>query len=224
MQRRLRYLLLLPICLMFHSCFQIIEEISVQPNGSGTVVLTANLSQSRSKLASVMLLDSINGHKIPSKQDIRSEMEEAVKILRGMKGISQVSHTMDFDKYIATIRFSFAQVANLNDITTIIFEKLKVKSANNSAYTYHTVSKTFNRHYSYEAKAKSEYNKLKSADKEIFQNAMYTSIYRFDDTVLKQSNGNAKISASKKAVMLQCPILDLIDGKINISNNIQLSN
>ena len=223
-RKHIIYTLLFLACLLFSSCFQIIEEITMKPDGSGTVTLTANLSESRSKLASVMLLDSINGHKVPSKQDIRKELEESVKTLRAIKGISQVSHTLDFDRYIATIRFSFDQVTNLNDITSLIFEKLKIKSANNSSYAYHPASKTFNRYYTYEPKAKSEYNKLKQADKEVFQNATYTSIYRFDDTVLKQTNGKAKISASKKAVMLQCPVLDLIDGKLNISNSIQLAN
>lgn len=196
----------------------------MKPNGSGTVTLTANLSESRSKLASIMLLDSINGYKVPSKGDIRKELEESVKTLRTIKGISQVSHTLDFDRYIATIRFSFDQVTNLNDITSLVFEQLKIKSANNSSYAYHPSSKTFNRYYTYEPKAKSEYNKLKTADKEIFQNATYTSIYRFDNVVLKQANDHAKISASKKAVMLQCTVLDLIEGKSNISNSIQLAN
>ena len=223
-RRHLIYVLLFPACLLFSSCFQIIEEITIKSDGSGTVTLTANLSESRNKLASVMLLDSINGHKVPSKQDIRKELEESVKTLRTIKGISQVSHTLDFDRYIATIRFSFDQVTNLNDITSLIFEKLKIKSANNSSYAYHSASKTFNRYYTYEPKAKSEYNKLKQTDKEVFQNATYTSIYRFDDPVLTQTNGKAKISASKKAVMLQCQVLDLIDGKQNISNSIQLAN
>ena len=217
------FLLLFPACALFSSCFQIIEEITVGEDGSGTAVLTANLSQSRSKLASVMLLDSINGHKVPSKQEIRKEMEAAVNTLRSIKGISKVSHTVDFDKYIMSIRFSFEKVANLNDITSLIFDKLKIKSTDNSAYSYHPASKMFNRYYTYNPQANSEYGKLKQTDKEIFQNATYTSIYRFGRAVAKQSNDKAKVSASKQAVMLQCGVLDLIEGKINISNNIQLA-
>ncbi len=224
LKRYVSHLLFFPACLLFSSCFQIIEEITVKPNGSGTVTLTANLSQSRSKLASVMLLDSINGYKVPSRQDIRKELDEAVKTLNAMDGIGKANHTIDFDNYIAKIHFSFDQVANLNDITSLVFEKLNVKSANHSSYTYQPAHKTFSRQYTYEPRAKSEYNKLKSTDKEIFQNATYTSIYRFDNTVANQSNQNAKISASKKAVMLQCQVLDLIDGKVNISNSIQLAN
>lgn len=222
-RKHIPLLLLFPACALFASCFQIIEEITVGEDGSGTAVLTANLSQSRSKLASVMLLDSINGYKVPSKQDIRKEMDEAVNTLRSIKGISKVSHTVDFDKYILNIRFSFEKVANLNDITSLIFDKLKIKLTDNSAYSYYPASKMFNRHYTYDPQARLEYGKLKETDKEIFQNATYTCIYRFDRTVTTQSNGKARVSASKKAVMLQCGVLDLIEGKINISNNIQLA-
>ncbi|MEC3880624.1 hypothetical protein [Parapedobacter sp. 10938] len=72
--RRILPVLLLPLCALFSSCFQLIKEMTVNSDGSGTFALTANLSQSRSKLASVMLLDSINGHKVPSKPDVRKEI------------------------------------------------------------------------------------------------------------------------------------------------------
>lgn len=223
MKLRLFPFFLFPLCVIFSSCFQIIEELSVNTDGSGTLSLTANLSQSRSKLASVMLLDSINGHKVPSKQEIRKELEEVSNTLRSIKGISKVSYAVDFDNYILNMRFSFKDVANLNDITALIFDKLDIKASDNSSYTYNPESKTFKRHYTPNPQAKSEYGKLKQADRAIFENATYTSIYRFNQSVIKQSNSKSKVATSKKAVMLQCKVLDLIEGKINISNNIQLA-
>lgn len=217
------FLFLFPLCALFGSCFQVIEEVTVNNDGSGTLALTANLSQSRSKLASVMLLDSVNGHKVPSKQEIREKMEEAAHTLRTIEGLSKISHMVDFDKYILNIRFSFENVENLNDVTSLIFDKLNIKSTDNSSYNYHLESKTFKREYTPDPRADAEYRKLKQADKAIFENAMYTSIYRFDHTVIKQSNDKAKIAASKKAVMLQCEVVDLIEGRIDISNKIQLA-
>src|SRR5690606_3931248 len=131
-QYRALICILFPLTALFSSCFQLIEEVTVNADGSGTLVLTANLSQSRSKLASVMLLDSVNGYKVPSKQDIRKKMEEAANTLRSIKGISKVGHTVDFDKYIVTIRFAFNDVANLNDITALIFDELDIQAADNS--------------------------------------------------------------------------------------------
>lgn len=217
-------IVLFPLTVLFSSCFQLIEEVTVNTDGSGAFTLTANLSQSRSKLASVMLLDSVNGYKVPSKGDITEKMEEAANTLRTVDGITNVSHSVDFDKYIVTIRFAFADVANLNDITALIFDKLDViGGADNSSYSYQPENGTFVRHYTHDPRATSEYQKLKQADKTIFENATYTSIYRFSHPVVKQSNNKAKVASSKKAIMLQCKVLELIEGNIDISNSIQLA-
>lgn len=223
MKRCLFPFILFPLCALCSSCFQLIEEITVNTDGSGTLALTANLSQSRSKLASVMLLDSVNGYKVPSKKEIREELEEVSNTLRAIEGINKVSHTVDFENYILNIRFSFKNVANLNDITTLIFDKLNIEATDASSYTYHPASKTFKRHYNPDPRVKSQFKKLKQADKAIFENATYTNIYRFDRSVINQSNSKAKVAASKKAVMLRCGVLDLIENKINISNTIQLA-
>lgn len=221
--RRLSVLCLFMLCAFFSSCFQIIEEVTVNMDGAGAFALTANLSQSRSKLASVMLLDNVNGYKVPSRQEIEKKMEAAANTLRSINGISRVSHSADFDQYIFSIKFSFENVANLNDITMVIFDELEIKPTDNFSYNYHPDNKVFKRHYTPNSQAKSEYQKLKHADKAIFEKATYTSIYRFDRVITKQSNPLAKVAASKKAVMLQCEVLDLIEGKATISNNIQLA-
>lgn len=221
---KIRLILWIPCLLLFASCFQLIEDVTVKQDGSGTAVFTANLSQSRSKLASVMLLDSINGYKVPSKTDIRNHLAEISVELKKISGISDVSHTVDFDKFIATIRFSFNNVENLNTIANKLFTEMKITPSNQSSYAYNTANRTFNRTYVYEPEAKAEFDKLKDADKEVFNSATYTSIYRFDQSVVSQSNASAKLAASKKAVMMQTPILDLISGKKDITNQIKLAN
>ena len=170
-----------------------------------------------------MLLDSVNGYKVPSKQEIREKMEEAANTLRTIDGISKVSHSVDFEKYIVTIRFAFTDVANLNDITALIFDELDIQGINHSSYNYHPETRIFERHYTHAPEATVKYRKLKQADKAIFENATYTNIYRFAQPVIKQSNNTAKIAPSKKAVMLRCNVLDLIEGNADISNNIQLA-
>ncbi|WP_188753031.1 hypothetical protein [Parapedobacter defluvii] len=221
---KMRLILCTPFLLLFVSCFQLIEDVTVKQDGSGTAVFTANLSQSRSKLASIMLLDSVNGYKVPSKTDIQNHLAEIATELKKIPGISNVSHSADFDKFIATIRFSFNKVEDLNTIANKLFTEMKITSSNQSSYAYNKGGRTFSRTYVYEPKAKAEFEKLKDADKEVFNSATYTSIYRFDQPVLSQSNASAKLAASKKAVMMQSPILDLITGKRNMTNQIKLAN
>lgn len=221
---RLLLIALFPLTALFSSCFQLIEEVSVNADGSGFFTLTANMSQSRTKLASILLLDSINGYKVPSKQEIGEKMNEAANTLRTVDGIGNVSQSVDFDKYIVTIRFAFNDVSNLNDITALIFDKLDiVEGTDNSSYNFQPGSGTFSRQYTHDARATSEYQKMKQADKAIFENATYTCIYRFAQPIASQSNTTAKVAASRKAVMLQCNVLDLIGGHTDISNTIQLA-
>ena len=63
MNRNQRYAFILFIFLIptLSSCFQIIEEITMRNDGTGDVLLTINLSQSKTKVATVMLLDSVQG-------------------------------------------------------------------------------------------------------------------------------------------------------------------
>jgi hypothetical protein len=219
------YKLLLFIVLIpfLSSCFEVIEEIAMKNDGTGDVVLTINLSQSKTKVASVMLLDSIQGYKVPSKQKIQQELNEAVAYLRKSEGISNVKSTSDFNNYIATISFSFKDVSNINNITKNILAQQKIKATNTSSYTYNKATKTFSRKYQTIGTAKAEFNKLKAKDKAVFNGATYTSIYRFESVVTSSTNPASNVSKSKKAVMLKSSIMDLINGKINVSNSIQLS-
>ncbi|MBT2564512.1 hypothetical protein J7E50_06385 [Pedobacter sp. ISL-68] len=219
------YKLLLFIVLIpfLSSCFEVIEEITMKNDGTGDVLLTINLSQSKTKVASVMLLDSVQGYKVPSKQKIQQELNEAVAYLRKSEGISNVKSTSDFNNYIATISFSFKDVSNINNITKNILGQQKIKATNTSSYAYNKVTKTFSRKYQAIGSAKAEFNKLKAKDKAVFNGATYTSIYRFESVVTSSTNPASNVSKSKKAVMLKSSVMDLINGKINVSNSIQLS-
>ena len=224
MNLRQFYKLLLFIVLIpaLSSCFEIVEEINMRNNGTGDVTLTINLSQSKTKVASVMLLDSVQGYKVPSKQKIQSELAEAVAYLKKSEGISNEKSSSDVTNYIASICLTFKDVSNINKITKYILAKQKIRATNTSSYSFNKVTKMFSRKYQPVANAKSEFNKLKNQDKAVFNGAMYTSIYRFESPVTNVSNPASNVSKSKKAVMLKSNIMSLINGKVNVSNQIQL--
>ncbi|MBB5638186.1 hypothetical protein HDE68_004112 [Pedobacter cryoconitis] len=221
--KALRYLLLLVTVCCFSSCFQIIEEINIAGNGSGTVDLTVNLSASKAKVASIMLLDSINGYKVPTRQTIQKEMDELVVHLKNSKGISNVKKKIDFQNYIVSVSFAFENVSNINNINQSVLKKLKINTANNSSYLYNTANNTFQRNYTHTKEAIIQYNKLKPEVRNIFKEATYTSIYRFEKPIVTAENPLAKISKTRKAILLNTDILGLINGKTNISNKITLS-
>ncbi len=200
------FILLCCMPFLFSSCFEIIEEITMRADGSGDMTITVNLSQSKTKVASILLMDSINGYKVPGRQTIQKEVNEAVANLKKMPGISNVKSTTDFNNYIASISFSFKEVSNINNISKNILEAQKIKTTNISTYTYNRNTGTFTRDYKYYNTAKSEFNKLKKEDKEVFKTASYTSIYRFPAAIAKHSNAAAKVSKKPESryAEMQC--------------------
>lgn len=221
MKRNLLYLLIFICCTSLTSCFDVVDEINLNADGSGEIIITANLSKSKTKIASIMLLDSINGYKVPTKADIEKALNDAEAYLKNAEGISAITKKSDFDNYIFSISCQFKSVKNIDNIIQEITKDFRIKPVMVS-YAYDQAKREFFKDYTYTPEAKKEYNKLNEEDKKIFNDATYTSIFRFDREVASYSNALSKLSKSKKALMLKTAALDLIDGEILLTNKIQL--
>jgi hypothetical protein len=210
-------------CLIsFTSCFEIIEQVFVKADGSGNVQLVLNLSKSKTKINSFIKMKTVNGHKIPSEQEIKNKIADIEKTTAKTAGISNVKTSMDFDNYIVSITCNFAKISQLNNVVKNIVEKENNKSKYiEKSYEYDVASNIFARLN--KVSVKKDYNKMTNADKEVFATANYTAIYKFENTVGSVSNKDAKISPSKKAVMLQQNVLDIITEKKSIENKITLN-
>jgi len=202
------------------SCFDVVEEINMNSNGSGAIVGTLNMSKSRTKVSSLMKLDKIDGFKIPSQAEIRKEVATIVQLLKNTKGISNVNYKLDFTNYIASISCDFKDVNALNSYTETLAKHFKSKLNTYSNYSYNSSTRTFVRSYKHNTDAKKEFDKLKPENQKSFDQAFYTSIYRFQNPVLKQDNAMGKVSSNMKAVMIKVPIPTLINGKANLANTI----
>ena len=65
---------LLSLILILSSCIEIIDDIKLNLDGSGTFKYNINLSSSRTKVNSIIALDSIDGRKIPSLDEIKEKV------------------------------------------------------------------------------------------------------------------------------------------------------
>lgn len=208
------------ISMSLSSCFDIVEEINMKSDGSGAIVGTLNMSKSRTKVSSLMKLDKIDGFKIPNQAEIRKQVTTLVQLLKNTKGISNVKYKLDFTNYIASISCDFQDVNALNAYTATLAKHFKSNLNTYSSYSYNSSNKTFVRSYKHNPEAKKEFDKLKPENQKSFDQAFYTSIYRFQQPVLKQSNALGKVSTNKQAVMIKVPIPTLINGKANLANTI----
>jgi hypothetical protein len=220
--KKITYLFLFLSLISFTSCFEIVEQVFLKPDGSGNLQLVLNLSKSKTKINSFIKMKTVNGHAIPSQQEIKTKIADIEKTTAKTAGISNVKTSMDFDNYIVSITCNFAKISQLNNVVKNIVEKENNKSKYiEKSYEYDVASNIFARLN--KVSVKKDYNKMTNADKEVFATANYTAIYKFENTVGSVSNKDAKISPSKKAVMLQQNVLDIITEKKSIENKITLN-
>lgn len=223
MDKRVPLFFSLLIVLLFTSCFEFIEEVTFNKDGSGSTILTLNLSKSKSKIASIMLLDSINGYKVPSETLVREKVNELVAKVKKVKGVRNVNTTLNFEEYIITLSCDFDNVDVLNTVIANFSSKKDAMIINkHKHFKFNEKEKTFIRshHFNFEK----EIAKAKMEDRKILKNASYTSIYRFDSPVKTFKNKEAKISKNKKAILLKLNAQDIITSQKTIKNYIQLEN
>ena len=218
--KKVYFIPLLCFVFLFQSCFEVIEEVKMKDDGSGHFNFVINFSQSKTKINSVLKMQKINGYTIPSKEEIKNEAAKLEALAQNTAGISNVKTNIDLTNYIFAIDLDFQKISNLN----AVFLKLKNSKKINPtiATDYFTFNdKKFVR--SQKVPIKTLYDKMEKADKEVFQTAKYTSVYKFDSTIKSFSNKNAVTSKSNKAIKLNGSVINVINGNEKIENTITLN-
>lgn len=201
------------------SCFDILDKVNVKADGSGEYSLILNASKSKTRLASISKMETINGKKVPKKAEIESKINEAAKIFKSVPGISNVKTSMDFDNYIIKLSCNFKKIENINaGLEQLKAKNILGKMIPTQIYSQNLSGKSFTRNKI--STFKSDYDKLSKADKEIFNDAKYTSILQFENSIKSQSNSAYLLAPNKKALKLDGNILDFILQKKQIQNNI----
>lgn len=220
MMKKIYFLPLLCFTFLFQSCFEVIEEVQMKDDGSGHFNFVINLSQSKTKINSILKMQKINGYDIPSKDEIRKEASKIETLAQNTAGIANVKTSIDLTNYIFAINLDFQKISCLNAVFLKLKNSRKISQA--IATDYFTFNdKKFVR--SQKVPIKALYDKLEKSDKEVFQTAKYTSVYKFDSTIKSFSNKNATQSKSKKAIKLNGSVLNVINGNEKIENTIMLN-
>ncbi|SFI36569.1 hypothetical protein [Halpernia frigidisoli] len=201
------------------SCFDILDKVTLKSDGSGEYSLILNASKSKTRIASLSKMQTVNGKKFPTKAEIQTKINAAAATFTSIPGISNVKTSADLENYIIKLSCSFKKIENINEgIKLLKTKKIIGKMFPSLLYTNDIVQKSFtkNKINSY----KSDYDKLGVADKEIFNTAKYISILQFQNVIKSQSNSAFAISTDRKALKLEGNILDFILQKKQINNTI----
>lgn len=218
--KKIYFIPLLLFVFLFQSCFEVIEEVQMKDDGSGHFNFVINFSQSKTKINSILKMQKINGHSIPSKEEIKKEVSKIEALAQSTTGITNVKTNIDLTNYILAIDLDFQKISNLNAAFLKLKNSKKLGPSINTDY-FTFADKKFIR--TQKIPVKTLYEKLENTDKEIFQTAKYTSVYKFDSTIKSFSNKNATPSKSKKAIKLNGSILNVINGNEKIENTITLN-
>ncbi|WP_312991465.1 hypothetical protein [Chryseobacterium flavum] len=205
--------------ILLTSCFDILDKANVKADGSGEYTIILNASKSKTRLASISKMETINGKKVPKKAEIENKINEAAKIFRGTPGISNVKTTLDFDNYIIKLSCNFKKIENIN----AGLEKLKAQNILGKMIPTQIYSQNYEKKVLTRNKVntfKTDYDKMSKADKEVFNGAKYIAVMQFENTIKSQSNKSYQLSPNRKAIKFEADILDLILQKKNVQNTI----
>jgi hypothetical protein len=203
---------------------EILDDLSVNLDGSGTFKYTINLSSSKVKVNSILKLDSLDGKKVPKLPEIKSKINEFKLVLSKQPGISNVKMETNDVEFIVKLQCDFTNLANLQEGIKNAILSMNSDVLNSESINHNWVSLNGNKLVrtvpNLSLKRLSE---VKQSDLDLLKTGTYTTISRFAKTVQKSENTNASISKSGMAVMLKANMYSLTKNPKLLENTIYLN-
>ncbi len=215
--------ILLGVCLLiFQSCIEIIDDLTIHDDGSGKLKYAINLSSSRIKVNSILALDSLDGKRVPSIAEIKEKIAQFRQTLRMQKGITSVEIAENYSDFIFKFECEFTSVTLLQDGIKKTFSIISNdQSISDLEFLWIFFdSKILKR--SVPSIALEKLHKLNQNDLELLKTGTYTSITRFDKVVNEFTNPLSKLSKDKKSLMLKTDTYSLKNKHSLLENTIKL--
>lgn len=212
------------ICLttILTGCIEIIDDISFNSDGSGTFKYSINLSSSKIKINSILALDSLDGRKIPSIDEISTKIDEFKRKLMNQEGITGVEIDSDFTNYLFKIKCDFTSASDLQtalkNVASTFTTSKDLDELKHNWITWENGSLS----RSVPEITLDQTKKVKAEDIELLKKGTYTSITRFSDEVDRFDNPKAVVSKNKIAVMIKTDVYSLMEHTDILENRIYL--
>lgn len=208
------------LSILLTSCFDLIEEVNFNEDGSGDFSYEINLGKYKFTLENIMKLDSIGRFKIPNETDIKKDMSTLQNQLNQIEGISSANCEADFQYYIFRVKGNFKNILALNKAYTAIYNfKRKKKEPFIEAYKYD--GKSYQRT---EKDPKTNiFVKNTFLSENQFSSGKVMIVTRFKKKVSSVSNATTIISKNGMATLTKCSAAELMKkpSRINCTVNLK---
>ncbi len=206
------------LTIFFTSCFEIVEEVKMKADGSGKMIVTVNMSESKEDLKGYMDSGEIGEMKLPDQKELNSYLSRIENTLESVNGMSNASAEADFNEFIFTFAADFTSVKSMNVAVNKLTKELSrgMISIDNK---YEYANGKFTRSFGSMLSA-ADYEKLPMMQRFVLESARMVSIYTFSKSVKKMSNDNAELSAGDKVVKFKSTLGDIAKGTKSVQNTI----
>ena len=194
-------------------CFELIEDTTLNSDGSGSYKLTINLSASTTKVNSLMAMDSIKGTKVPSRSELQQRLNVYMTNLNMKEGISKAKAELNTEHWILNLTMDFQSLKSLKKGMIGLSEDINNKPANDKV---NEIILDFSENI-YQRKIggliPSDWQEKarKNEDFALLKDGKCVFIQRFDTEIINVSSKDVRIAKSKKATMLQLTPLMLVN-------------
>lgn len=204
-------------------CIEIIEDLTINADRSGTYKLTINLSASRMKVKSLMAMDSLRGKKVPEEAEIKNELNLLVAFLNKQKGLTEAKTEINFDDLICKVSVNFATLEDLqkgiHSYTSSKMEEpidfFKIFELTNDSFKRNAISQLID---------EDVLGKIEKEDLEQLKESSIVFITRFEKPLKESDVAYVSISKNRMAGMFRTNLLDIIEHKVADSYKLQFLN
>ncbi len=213
------FLLILPFFLL-SSCIDLIDDLTINRDGSGVLKLSVNLSKSKLKVNSVLALDSLNGQRVPKLNEITDKIDFYADKIRHKEGIKTVSVSKNIEDFIFKFTIEFS---NIEELELALKEILNEENNAWANFDFDWIKWEGNTLVRNNIKIPaSQLNRLKVEDIENLKTGSYVSITRFQDPIIEYTNELAKLSADQRALMIKTSAFNLAENTQVLKNTIKV--
>ena len=208
------FLLIFLSIFLFSGCIEIVEEITINPDRSGTVSFNMDLG-TWGGLAINMGDKYMQSSML---NQIKNLPEKVAGILKEVNGLSNIKPITN-KKGLYSISFDFKNFKQLNAAIYKLFDVKKKFFEPN--YLRLTKNKLMKKNYAPALRLIVNKYQDQLKDKSILKIVSYKSVLHFPKEVKNFSNKNYILSSDKKSLEFKCTLDDLLLEKINIGSKVK---